>query len=164
MAFIADLAQFKANLAALPVSTYEPGETVLAAGSTTGKVFILRKGQVEVTRDGTQIATVSEPGALFGELAAMLDKPHTADVRALERSEFHVATASSLLTENKAALLYVSAMLARRLDTANEVIVEIKKDLEAGKGSGTIKKALKKLEKVFLCPPGRLEDYYHYPY
>lgn len=163
MAFIPDLAAFKKSLASLPIAVYEPGETVLEAGSTTGQLFILRQGVVEVVRDGLQIARVAEPGAVFGELAVILDKPHTADVRAVERSEFHVAKASSLLGENVAALLYVSAILAQRLDAANEVIVEIKQDLESGKRPGAIKTALEKLEKL-LSPAGANTDlYYYYP-
>jgi CRP/FNR family transcriptional regulator, cyclic AMP receptor protein len=95
-----------------------------------------------------QIATVSEPGAVFGELAVILGKPHTAYVRAIERSEFHAARESSLLTGDMAALLYVSAILARRLDAADEVIVEIKRELETGKRPGVITKAVEKLEKL----------------
>jgi CRP/FNR family cyclic AMP-dependent transcriptional regulator len=106
MAFIPDLAAFKKSFDSLPVSTFEPGDSVLAAGSTTGQLFILRKGVVEVVRDGLQVATISEPGAVFGELSVILDKPHTADVRAVERSEFHVAKASSLLTDDVAALRF----------------------------------------------------------
>jgi CRP-like cAMP-binding protein len=163
MPFIPDLAAFKESLASLPVSTFEPGALVLTAGSTTGQLFILRQGAVEVLRNGRQIATVSEPGAVFGELAVILDKPHTADVRAVERCEFHVAEASSLLTENVAALLYVSAMLAQRLDSANEVIVGIRRDLDSGNRPGAITRALEKLEKL-LTPPGAKRDYYYYPY
>ena len=164
MALIPDLDAFKKSLASLPVKTFEAGQTVLAAGSKTGQLFILRQGVVEVVRDGLQIAMVSEPGAVFGELSIILDKPHTADVRALERSEFHVAKASSLLTENVAALAYVSAVLASRLDAANDVIVEIKGELEAGKQPGVISKALDKLEK-FLSPAGSNNpEFYHYYY
>ncbi|MGE3873299.1 MAG: cyclic nucleotide-binding domain-containing protein [Parvibaculaceae bacterium] len=163
MTLIPDLAAFKQSLASLPVKTFEPGQTVLAAGSRTGRLFILRQGVVEVVRDGQQIALVSEPGAVFGELAIILDKPHTADVRAVERSEFHVADASSLLGENVAALLYVSALLARRLDAANDVIVEIKRELEAGKQPGAITKALEKLENL-LSPSGvNTPDFAYYP-
>ena len=164
MAIIPDPAAFKKSLASLPVKTFEPGETVLAEGSKTGQLFILRQGVVEVVRDGLQIAVVSEPGAVFGELSVILDKPHTADVRAVERSEFHVANASSLLSENAAALLYVSALLAQRLDTANEIIVEIKAELDAGKRPGVISKALDKLQKL-LGPNGanNSEFYYYYP-
>jgi CRP-like cAMP-binding protein len=163
MSFIPDLAAFKKSLAALPVTTFEPGQTVLAAGSKTGQLFILRQGHVEVVRDGLQIATVSEPGAVFGELALILDKPPTADVHALERSEFHIAKASSLLGEDAAALLYVSAILARRLDAANEVIVEIKRELEAGKRPGAITKALEKLEELLSPSGANTPDFAYYP-
>jgi CRP/FNR family cyclic AMP-dependent transcriptional regulator len=164
MALISDLAAFKKSLDSLPILTFEPGESVLAAGSTTGQLLILRRGVVEVVRDGLQIAEVSEPGAVFGELSIILDKPHTADVRALERSEFHVAKASSLLTENVAALFYVSAILARRLDTANEVIVEIKQDLKSGKRPGAMTKALEKLEKLLSPAGANMQDFPYYPY
>ncbi len=70
MALIPDLAEFKKSLAALPVLTVEAGQTVLAAGSTTGQLYILRHGVVEIVRDGHRIATVSEPGVVFGELAS----------------------------------------------------------------------------------------------
>jgi CRP-like cAMP-binding protein len=163
MAFIPDLAAFKKSIAALPTKVYEPGETVLEAGSTTGQLFILREGHVEVVRDDQQIAATSEPGAVFGELAVILDKPHTADVRAVERSEFHVAEASSLLAENSAALVYVTALLAHRLDTANETIVEIKHELETANPPGPIKKVLRKLEKL-LTPTGPVPEYYFFPY
>jgi CRP/FNR family transcriptional regulator, cyclic AMP receptor protein len=148
MATIPDIADFDKSLPSFAAATFEAGQTVLAAGSTTGHLFILRRGVVEVVRDGVQIATVSEPGAVFGELAVILDKPHTAEVRAIERSEFHVAQASSLLTGDMAPLLYVSAILARRLDAADEVIVEIKRELETGKRPGVITKAVEKLEKL----------------
>jgi CRP/FNR family cyclic AMP-dependent transcriptional regulator len=164
MAFIPDLAAFKKSLDSLPVSTFEPGETVLAAGSTTGQLFILRQGVVEVVRDGLQIATVSEPGAVFGELSVILDKPHTADVRAVERSEFHVAKASSLIAEDVAALLYVSAILAQRLDTANEVIVEMKREMESGKRPGMLTKALEKLEKLLGPAGANTPDFPYYPF
>jgi CRP/FNR family transcriptional regulator, cyclic AMP receptor protein len=164
MALISDLTAFKKSLDSLPVSTFEAGESVLAAGSTTGQLLILRQGVVEVVRDGLQIVTVSEPGAVFGELSIILDKPHTADVRALERSEFHVAKASSLLTENVAALAYVSAILARRLDTANNVIVETKRELESGKRPGVITKALDKLEKLLSPAGANTADFPYYPY
>jgi CRP/FNR family cyclic AMP-dependent transcriptional regulator len=37
------------------------------------------------------IAKVTEPGAVLGELSALLDQPHTADVHATETSQFYVA-------------------------------------------------------------------------
>src|SRR5215831_12881638 len=87
---IPDRAIFQKSVAALPLVTYQAGETVIAEGSRTGRLLILRKGEVAIVKDGTEIAKVAESGAVFGELSVLLDQPHTADVRAVETSQFHV--------------------------------------------------------------------------
>ena len=94
---IPNIALFQRKLAGFPIATYQAGETVLAAASTTGRLLILKKGVVTVFRQGVEIGTVREPGAVFGEISALLDQPHTADVRALEPSQFYVADAATLL-------------------------------------------------------------------
>ena len=94
---IPDIAAFEKRLAGLPVVKHPAREAVLSAGSKTGKLLFLRSGAVEVVKDGVQIANVSAPGAVFGEQAVLLDQPHTADVRTLEQSEFHVADAPRYL-------------------------------------------------------------------
>ena len=75
---------------------------------------------------------MARPGAVFGELSALLGQPHTADVRTLEASEFHIADAAALLTEDPAALLYVAISLAQRLDGANHLLRELKSEIQAG--------------------------------
>jgi CRP-like cAMP-binding protein len=66
----------------------------------TGRLLILRRGSVAIVKEDTEIAKVAEPGAIFGELSVLLDQPHTADVRALETSQFHIANAATLLAQN----------------------------------------------------------------
>ena len=83
---------------------------------------------------------------MFGELSALLDQPHSADVRALEASEFHVADAAALLGQDPAALLYVTMMLARRLDGANQMFLELKNQLASGEPPGLIDAARDKIE------------------
>src|SRR5262245_64556343 len=107
MALIPDKDTFKNSLAALPLVTYQPGETVITDGSRTGRLLILRKGAVAIVKEDTEIAKVAEPGAVFGELSVLLDQPHTADVRTLEASQFHVANAASLFAQDPIAVLYV---------------------------------------------------------
>src|SRR5262245_30407992 len=113
---VANIADFRRKLARFPLATYPAGETVLTAGSTTGRLLILKVGAVAVIKEGIEIAKVTEPGAVFGELSVLLDQPHTADVRALVASQFHVADAASLLRVDPTALLYVATVLAQRLD------------------------------------------------
>ncbi len=128
---VPDIAAIQEIFARQPISAYQPGETVIAAGGTTGKLLLLRAGLVEVVKDGRPLARISEPGAIFGELSVLLDRPHSADVRAVERSEFHVADARTLLSNDATAALYVAAILAGRLDAADIALVELKRQLEA---------------------------------
>ena len=137
---------FEDIFARLPLTTYRAGETVLAAGSKSGKLFILKSGAVVVLKDSVELARVDEPGSVFGELSALLDLPHTADVRALEPSEFRVAPVE-LLEEDPVALMYVSAILALRLNLANQAVVELKSQIQLHHMiRSSIGKAVKKLE------------------
>jgi CRP-like cAMP-binding protein len=103
----------------LPLRIYNAGEVVLAAESSTGQLLFLKEGSVAIVIRGIQIAVVEEPGAVFGEISALLDVPHSAEVFALAPSQFYVANAS-LIGHNAAALFYVAGFLARRLHGANE--------------------------------------------
>ncbi len=146
MPLIPDTTVFQQRLAALPLATYQDGETILTAGSKTGQLLILKEGAVAILKDGVEIAKVAEPGAVFGELSVLLDQPHTADVRALETSQFHIADATALLVQDPTALLYVAAILARRLDGANRALIELKHQIEAGQPLSVIDKTVEKME------------------
>ncbi len=131
MALIRDREAWQEKLAALPLESFDAGETVFAEGTKTGRLLILKSGAVGIFKGDIEFARVIEPGAVFGELSALLDAPHSADVRALEKSEFHVADAATLL-QDPAALLYVTMVLARRIDAANHGLLQLKIMLEAG--------------------------------
>ena len=146
MPLIPDMAVFQRKLATLPVVTYQAGETVLSAASTTGQLLILKEGAVSVIKEGLEIATVTEAGAVFGELSVLLDQPHTADVRALETSQFHVADAATILRIDPVALLYVATVLARRLDSANRGLLELKRQVQAGEPRSVIGRTVEKIE------------------
>jgi CRP-like cAMP-binding protein len=105
---------YQNSIANLPLVTYQAGETVIPYGSRTTRLLILKKGVVAIIKEDIQIAKVTEPGAVFGELSALLDQPNKVDVRALETSQFHVADATVLLT-------YVAMALARQVDNANDL-------------------------------------------
>ena len=151
---IPDAAAFERRLAGLPVAKHPAGETVLTAGSKTGRLLFLRSGAVGVVKDGETIANVSAPGSVFGEQAALLDQPHTADVRTLEQSEFYVADAQAILSGDPTVALYVAAILARRLDVANRSLIEVKHQLQAGESLSVIGKTVDKVEEQ-LCYSGR---------
>ena len=145
MALIHDPEAWQSKLAALPLASFDAGETVLAEGTKTGRLLILKSGAVGIFKGDIEFAQVTEPGAVFGELSALLDAPHSADIRTLEKSEFHVADAATLLRD-PTALLYVTTVLARRINAANQGLLQLKILLEAGEPRSLIEKTLDGIE------------------
>jgi CRP/FNR family transcriptional regulator, cyclic AMP receptor protein len=138
---------FDKAFAVLPLATYRAGETVMTAGSKSGRLLILKRGAVVVLNDSIEIARVDEPGAVLGELSALLDQPHTADVQALEDSQFHVSDAA-LPEKDPVMLLHVARILARRIVVANRSLVELKKQFQAGQSHSALSKMLEKVEEI----------------
>jgi len=161
---VPDAAAFERRLAGLPVVKSQAGETVLTAGSKTGRLFFLRSGAVEIIKDGEKIANVSAPGSVFGEQAILLDQPHTADVRALEQSEFYVADAQAMLAGDPTVALYVAGILARRLDAANRSLIEVKHQLQTGESLSVIGKTVEKVEELLSYSGDASLVYAGYPY
>src|SRR5262245_31370113 len=147
MSLIPNKAAFQKRSADLPIAIYEAGETVLAAASTTGRLLILKEGAVAIVKEGLEIGNVAEPGAVFGELSVLLDRPHTADVIAVKTSKFYVASATVFMRD-PVALLYIAAVMARRLDRANEGVIELKHQVHAGEPSIVIGKTVAKIERL----------------
>jgi CRP-like cAMP-binding protein len=161
MPLIPDNATFQKSLADLPIVTFQAGETVIAGGSKTGRLLILRKGTVAILKDETEIARVAEPGAVFGELSILLNQPHTADVCAVESSQFHVADATELLAKNPIAVLYVATVLAQRLVGANHALIQLKSEIRTGEPRNVVAKTVRRMEGLLTV--GSLV-YAGYPY
>ena len=139
---IPDVAAFERRLADLPVVKHPAHEVVLTAGSKTGRLLFLKSGAVEVIKDGVQIANVSAPGSVFGDQAVLLDQPHTADVRTVEQS------APAMFVGDPTVALYVATILARRIDTANRSLIEVKHQLKAGEPPNAIGRTVEKVEEL----------------
>ena len=111
-----------------------------------------RRGRCGCTRSSTSVSVLS----------VLLDQPHTADVRALEASQFHVADAATLLTSDPTALLYVATVLAQRLDSANRSLLELKRQVQAGEPRNVIGRTVEKIE-ALLGESGANLMYAGYP-
>ncbi|PYU19378.1 MAG: hypothetical protein DMG30_24415 [Acidobacteria bacterium] len=145
-----DDAAFEKMLSALPVTTYHAGETILSDGSKSGRLLILKSGEVAVLKNSAELARVDQPGAVFGELAALLDQPHLADVRALQDSDLYVADVT-LLEKEPVALLAVARSLARRFVIAHESIVALKNEIQIGPSPSAVRNVIAKMETQMLA-------------
>lgn len=115
-------------IGALPKRSLAAGDLMVEENSATGALYFLASGGVEVTKDGVRIAEVREVGAVFGEMAVLLDTPHTATVRALDATEVYVVEdPATFLRDHPEVTLYVAEILARRLDALNRYLVDVKR-------------------------------------
>lgn len=111
----------------LPLVHFAPGETLLTEGGTDGRLYVLISGEVVVLKGETEVARVSSPGAVFGEISALLDTPYSATVRAsgavtARRSD----AAAEFIAGNPAVALHTARILAQRLNAATAYLADIK--------------------------------------
>lgn len=118
----------------VPLRTLPDGAVLLAEGATTGRVYILVSGAIEVLRGGTQVTVLSEPGSLVGEMSVLLGTPHTATARTLGETTVHeVAHAGPFFQDRPAMSWLLASLLAHRLNAATTYLVDLKRQF-AGHG------------------------------
>jgi CRP-like cAMP-binding protein len=129
-----------------PSRRFEPGETVITQGAKTGRLYILSEGTVEVLKDGVTVAAASQPGVVFGEMAALLNLPHTATVRAVKPSTFYlVENARTFMEATPALALHICELLAGRLDSLNKYLVDVKHQFAGHDHLGMVDEVLESL-------------------
>jgi CRP-like cAMP-binding protein len=120
--------EFLERCRAFPAMELAPGEVMLREGERTGRLFVLAEGCLEVFRGEVQVALVDEPGAVFGEMALLLDGVHTTSVRAVGPARVHVvADAEAYLAGNADLVLPIARLLARRLRNVTTYLVDVKR-------------------------------------
>lgn len=112
---------------------FKSGQNMLPEGERLGKLLVLIEGQVEVIRERTQVTLVDEPGSIFGEMAVLLDMPHSATVKALsEVRAYEIPDALTFLESQPEMSLHLATMLARRLYYTTSYLVDLQQQ-SAGK-------------------------------
>ena len=160
---ISDNAVSQQSLSAPSIASDFAGETVLSAASTVDRLLMLKGGVVPVVKEGVEVATETEPGAVFGKLWAWLDQPHTADFHPLEESEFHVVNTAASLMDNPVTLPYVAMVVKGPEDSTDRAKVELKQHVPVGELSSITHKTINKIEESLGASGGNLV-YGGYPY
>lgn len=96
---------------------FEPGEDVFLQGDVGDRMFVIRKGQVEVVRDGLRIAVLGV-GDSFGEMALLTGGARNATVRAILATDA-VAIGKGDLTKLLANFPDLRAGLSNLADARN---------------------------------------------
>lgn len=107
--------------------TFAPGDVILAEGVDGGSLFILISGDVAITKGDVHLVTVSEPGSVFGEMAALLDGPYSATATAVTIVHAHHSEDGAKLLAARPALgMHAARVLARRLHAATAYLADLK--------------------------------------
>ena len=134
---VADLLTFSADL---PTRTVPAGETLIDEGDPAGRMLILVSGSVVVEHDGVAFARIDTPGAVFGEMSVVLERPATATVKAADEVLVRVVEDPvQFLTDQPGAALAVLRTTASRLDGLTQYLVDVKRQfVDAGGHLGMV--------------------------
>ena len=154
--FFLSMAQLFEILNTLPRRNFAAGETIIAQDSTTGMLFFLIDGEVEVSKDEVPLACTSEPGSVFGEMSALLGTSHRASVRAVVPSSFYVVEDGRRFLESHPVVsMHVSELLARRLDALNKYLIDVRQQFEGHDHLSMVDEVLEVLMHRQRRPPVR---------
>jgi len=125
---------------------FAPEEVVIEQGSATGPLLVLIHGEVEILRDNIRVAKTAMAGAVFGEMSVLMGCAHTATVRAIQPSRFAIIeNPRQFLKSSAAASFHVASLLAKRLDTLNKYLVDVKRQYEGHDHIGMVDEVLETL-------------------
>ena len=118
LAFIDDVA----------VESVAAGAVLIAEGTHPEQMLVLVTGEVVIEHDGVPFARIDTPGAVFGEMSAVLGRPASATVRAVGSVQVRVVSDPlGFLTERPGAALAVLRTTASRLDGLTRYLVDVKR-------------------------------------
>jgi CRP-like cAMP-binding protein len=125
---------------------FPAGGIVIEQGEWSDELLVLVSGEVEILRDGVRVAKAGEPGVVFGEMSMLLGGAATATVRALVPAVFAViGKPREYLVANPELGLYVAELLARRLDSLNRYLIDVKRQYDDHDHIGMVDEVLESL-------------------
>lgn len=112
----------------LPEQSFQADDILIPEGGATGRLYVLIEGSVQVVKGGIPIFESSDPGAVFGEISALLDIPHTATVKTQAPSRCYVISeASAFLRTHQELAFGLSKVMAQRLYAMTSYLADIKR-------------------------------------
>ncbi len=110
-------------------TSFKSGQSIFLEGDSTQDLYILIEGKIDILKGSKQIAEISDPGSLFGEMSFLLGSKRTATLKAgrevnalcIPKDEI-----TDFLGRFPDIAREISIILARRLDETNRVLYGLK--------------------------------------
>ena len=129
---VTELLDYSADL---PARSIPAGEVLLVEGERAPSMLVLLSGQVVIERGGVAFARIDTPGAVFGEMSAVLDQPVSATVRAVDDLQVRVIDDPMEFLRNRpGAALAVLRTTASRLDGLTHYLIDVKQQFADEEG------------------------------
>ena len=123
--------EIEKSLKEFPLISLTAGEYLLKESEKTDSIYFLLEGSVKVTKDGYDVAVVSDKGAVFGEMSILLDNDHSASVQCVEDSKFyHIAHPRKYLEDHPRVIWHIAQILGLRLFNLNQYLVDVRSQYE----------------------------------
>lgn len=115
----------------LPEKSFQPGEILMTEGGRDKLIYVLIEGGVDIYKRDILVSRQSEPGAIYGELAVLLEVPHTATVKAATPLKTYVVEeATAFLRSHPDLSFLLASLLARKLNSITTYLADLKDQFE----------------------------------
>jgi CRP-like cAMP-binding protein len=144
----------------LPVATLAAGEALVEEGGTGARLWVLVSGALEVRKGAVVVNTITHPGALVGEMSALLGTRHSATVVASEATVLRVAEDAPAFLDDPAVLRLVAQGLAERLAFVTTYLADLRHQYGDAPGLAMVGQVLTELSQrqVPTARPGSARD------
>ncbi len=115
-------------------------------GGQAGSIWLLVKGEMQVLKGDVEVTLISDPGAMIGEMSALLDAPYSATVRAVVDSRLrHVADGRGWLASDPKISALIAVELAQRLRLATTYLADLRQQYGDAPGLSMVSDVLRQL-------------------
>lgn len=115
----------------LPEQAFQQGDILMTEGGSDKLIYVLIEGGVDIYKRDILVSSQFEPGAIYGELAVLLDVPHTATVKAATNSRAYVVEeANDFLRSHPDMSFQLASLLARKLNSITSYLADLKHQFE----------------------------------
>ena len=145
----------------LPEIEFAPGDTIVEEGGAAGGIWILVSGSLQVRRGAVLVNTVTQPGALVGEISVLLNTDYSATVEATERSTLrYAADGQAFFASDPGIANFVAVGLAERLHFVTTYLADLKHQYGDAPGLAMVPEVLRQLaqRQAVVARPGSARD------